>query len=117
MLDEIDAALDAVNVQKVANYIVKSSRDFQVQSSEMFRCNAQLFMTSRFSPTQCIVISLKDAFYSKVKKICMPTSQTLFVANRGFLCLQADGIVGIYRDKKAGSSRTLTVDLRNFVDA
>lgn len=70
VLDEIDAALDAVNVQKVANYIAASSQKFQ-----------------------CIVISLKDAFYSK-----------------------ASGIVGIYRDKKDQASHTLTLDLRPFPD-
>lgn len=67
-------------------------------------------------PTQCIVISLKDAFYSKVK-ICRLDSPASICFKHGFCCLQADGIVGIYRDKKAGSSRTLTVDLRTFADA
>lgn len=68
VLDEIDAALDKTNVQKIANYIQNSSKKFQ-----------------------CIVISLKDSFYSK-----------------------ADGIVGIYRDKAHQSSRSLTLDLRPF---
>merc|ERR1712176_1438148 len=42
IMDEIDAALDNVNVLKVSNYIRKRSDDFQ-----------------------CIVISLKDMFYEK----------------------------------------------------
>jgi len=42
IMDEVDAALDNVNVQKVCNYIQKRSADFQ-----------------------CIVISLKDMFYER----------------------------------------------------
>lgn len=42
MLDEIDAALDNVNVKRVCNYIRQRSVDFQ-----------------------CIVISLKDMFYEQ----------------------------------------------------
>eukprot|EP00595_Chromulina_sp_UTEXLB2642_P003589 CAMPEP_0196768152 /NCGR_PEP_ID=MMETSP1095-20130614/42409_1 /TAXON_ID=96789 ORGANISM="Chromulina nebulosa, Strain UTEXLB2642" /NCGR_SAMPLE_ID=MMETSP1095 /ASSEMBLY_ACC=CAM_ASM_000446 /LENGTH=200 /DNA_ID=CAMNT_0042137345 /DNA_START=3357 /DNA_END=3956 /DNA_ORIENTATION=- len=40
VLDEVDAALDNVNVRKVCNYVKQRSKDFQ-----------------------CIVISLKDLFY------------------------------------------------------
>ena len=40
VLDEIDAALDNVNVRKVCNYVSQRSRDFQ-----------------------CIVISLKEMFF------------------------------------------------------
>jgi structural maintenance of chromosome 1 len=61
VMDEVDAALDNVNVQKVCNYISQRSRDIQF-----------------------IVISLKDLFYEKsdgVIGICrnVPTnsSQTL----------------------------------------
>ncbi|KNC80623.1 hypothetical protein, variant [Sphaeroforma arctica JP610] len=46
IMDEIDAALDAVNVHKVATYIKQRSGDFQ-----------------------CIVISLKDSFYDKADGI------------------------------------------------
>jgi len=42
VMDEVDAALDNVNVQKVCNYISQRSKDFQF-----------------------IVISLKDLFYEK----------------------------------------------------
>ena len=41
-MDEVDAALDNVNVKKVCNYIKQRSKDFQ-----------------------CIVISLKDIFYEQ----------------------------------------------------
>jgi len=67
-MDEVDAALDNVNVLKVCNYIHQRSDDFQ-----------------------CIVISLKDMFYER--------SQSL---------------VGICRDVKTNSSRTLTLDLNKF---
>jgi structural maintenance of chromosome 1 len=69
IMDEVDAALDNVNVSKVSSYISR-------RSSESF---------------QCIVISLKDQFYSK-----------------------ADSIVGIYRDKKLNCSKTLTLDLTKY---
>lgn len=68
VMDEVDAALDNVNVLKLCNYIKQRSVDFQ-----------------------CIVISLKDTFYEK--------SQSL---------------VGICRDVKSNSSKTLTLDLSKF---
>lgn len=68
IMDEVDAALDNINVLKVCNYIRQRSDDFQ-----------------------CIVISLKDMFYER--------SQSL---------------VGICRDVKTNSSRTLTLDLNKF---
>jgi len=68
VMDEVDAALDNINVLKLCNYIRQRSRDFQ-----------------------CIVISLKDMFYEK-----------------------SQGLVGICRDVKSNSSRTLTLDLSKF---
>eukprot|EP00455_Lapot_gusevi_P003813 TRINITY_DN11553_c0_g1_i8.p1 TRINITY_DN11553_c0_g1~~TRINITY_DN11553_c0_g1_i8.p1 ORF type:complete len:292 (-),score=107.73 TRINITY_DN11553_c0_g1_i8:34-825(-) len=70
VLDEVDAALDGVNVNRVSNYI----RDRSHQES-----------------LQCVVISLKDAFYEK-----------------------ADGLVGVYRDRAGASSGTLTLDLAQY---
>lgn len=46
VLDEVDAALDNVNVRKVCNYIQQRSKDFQ-----------------------CIVISLKDMFFDKADSL------------------------------------------------
>jgi len=46
VMDEVDAALDNVNVKKVCNYIKQRSRDFQ-----------------------CIVISLKDLFYEQADSL------------------------------------------------
>lgn len=45
-MDEIDAALDNVNVMKVSNYIKQNSVNFQ-----------------------CLVISLKDSFYHKANAL------------------------------------------------
>mmetsp|Transcript_20101 Transcript_20101/g.45375 ORF Transcript_20101/g.45375 Transcript_20101/m.45375 type:complete len:102 (-) Transcript_20101:51-356(-) len=45
-MDEVDAALDNVNVLKVCNYIQQRSSDFQ-----------------------CIVISLKDMFYERSESL------------------------------------------------
>lgn len=69
VLDEVDAALDSSNVNKIANYIKKIS-----------------------SPTfQFIVISLKNTLFEK-----------------------SDALVGIYREQSENSSRTLTLDLRDY---
>ncbi|WEJ96859.1 Structural maintenance of chromosomes protein 1 [Yamadazyma tenuis] len=71
VLDEVDAALDSANVNKIANYIKKIS-----------------------SPTfQFIVISLKNALFEK-----------------------SDALVGIYREQRENSSRTITLDLRDYPD-
>lgn len=66
VLDEVDAALDNVNVNKVSTYI--SNCDFQ-----------------------CVVISLKDAFYEK-----------------------ADALVGICKDINQQRSQSLTLDLTKY---
>ena len=68
IMDEIDAALDNANVKKVADYIKHKSQDFQ-----------------------CLVISLKDLFYS-----------------------EADALVGIYRDRELDCSKSLTFDLSQY---
>jgi len=69
-LDEVDAALDKYNVERVSNYIK---------------------MRSEQDKLQCIVISLKDLFYTK-----------------------SDGLVGIYRDQTKKSSGSLTLDLTKY---
>lgn len=66
VLDEVDAALDNVNVNKVSTYIANC--DFQ-----------------------CVVISLKDAFYEK-----------------------ADALVGICKDIALQRSQSLTMDLTRY---
>jgi structural maintenance of chromosome 1 len=68
VLDEVDAALDPINVAKVVKFIQKKS-----------------------SAVQCIVISLKNSFFEK-----------------------ADALIGIYKDTEGQSSKTLTLDLRNY---
>jgi len=70
VLDEVDAALDNVNVNKTSNYIRQRAHK---------------------DGLQCIVISLKDTFYTK-----------------------ADALVGIYRDQAKESSGTLTLDLAKY---
>ena len=69
VLDEIDAALDNANVNRVVNYLQKRTKD----------------------AFQCIVISLKDAFYER-----------------------ADSLIGICRNKAQECSRSLTLDLTRF---
>jgi len=67
VLDEVDAALDNANVGKVSAYIRQRSRQDKLQ---------------------CIVISLKDTFYTK-----------------------ADALVGVYKDQKQQQSGILTLAL------
>jgi structural maintenance of chromosome 1 len=50
VLDEVDAALDAVNVSKVANYVRARSRGTL--------------------PLQVVVISLRDGFFKKADALC-----------------------------------------------
>ncbi|KAF3937191.1 hypothetical protein ABW19_dt0203372 [Dactylella cylindrospora] len=72
VLDEVDAALDNANVQKIANYIRNN-------------CGPGF---------QFIVISLKTGLFQ-----------------------QSQALVGIYRDQVENSSKSLTLDLRKYVDA
>lgn len=76
VLDEIDAALDATNIGKVANFIRDRSASTDTETGKRF---------------QCIVISLKEAFYHK-----------------------ADGLVGVMRDPQHICSKSLTLDLTQF---
>jgi structural maintenance of chromosome 1 len=72
VMDEVDAALDNINLRKIVNYIGQRSKtDFQ-----------------------CIVISLKDAFYE-----------------------HSNSLVGIYRDVATSASQSLTLDLTKYDDA
>merc|ERR1712196_630592 len=72
VLDEVDAALDNANVNKIARYMRKRSG----------------------TGFQCIVISLKDTFFS-----------------------QSESLVGIYREPEEECSRTLAVDLSRYPEA
>lgn len=69
VLDEVDAALDNSNVNKIANYIKKyAGPNFQF-----------------------IVISLKNSLFER-----------------------SDALVGIYREQRENSSKTVTLDLRDY---
>lgn len=72
VMDEVDAALDNINLRKIVNYIGQRSQ----------------------SDFQCIVISLKDAFYE-----------------------HSNSLVGIYRDVATSASQSLTLDLTKYDDA
>ncbi|KAK6361226.1 Structural maintenance of chromosomes protein 1 [Orbilia blumenaviensis] len=72
VLDEVDAALDNANVQKIANYICNN-------------CGPGF---------QFIVISLKTGLFQ-----------------------QSQALVGIYRDQVENSSKSLTLDLRKYVES
>ena len=72
VLDEIDAALDNINVQRVSAYVRQRAVVDQLQ---------------------CVVISLKETFYSK-----------------------AQALIGIYRHPLHKSSAALTLDLTKYDD-
>lgn len=71
VLDEIDAALDNINVAKIANYIKHAARP----------------------GFQFILISLKNKLFEN-----------------------SDALVGIYREQRENSSKTVSLDLRKYPD-
>lgn len=101
IMDEIDAALDNANVARVSNYLRKRA----ATHSKRYEMSDRASVSSEESrgsgkherrrhggkPLQFIVISLKDAFYSK-----------------------ANSLVGVYRDNSACCSGTLTLDLTQY---
>ena len=81
-MHEIVAALDNNNVDRVSTYIRERSylREFQDEEQDGDTRNFQ-----------CLVISLKDAFFCK-----------------------ADALYGVYRNLEEDSSRCLTFDLSGY---
>lgn len=101
VLDEIDAALDNINVNRVAAYIrsVVSSRRVHcappVHSAMLTISFCWSFplrsLRSNRDKLQVVVISLKDTFYNK-----------------------ANALVGVYKDQEKQSSAHITIDLTRF---
>ncbi|XP_026449761.1 structural maintenance of chromosomes protein 1-like [Papaver somniferum] len=87
ILDEVDAALDNLNVAKVAGFIRSKSCENSVRRSD----SSNQEDSEGGNGFQSIVISLKDTFYDK-----------------------AQALVGVYRDSERGCSRTLTFDLTKY---
>ncbi|KAI3889923.1 hypothetical protein MKX03_020225 [Papaver bracteatum] len=87
ILDEVDGALDNLNVAKVAGFIRSKSCENSVRRSD----SSNQEDTEGGNGFQSIVISLKDTFYDK-----------------------AQALVGVYRDSERGCSRTLTFDLTKY---
>ncbi|GJP54722.1 hypothetical protein CLOM_g13772 [Closterium sp. NIES-68] len=103
VLDEVDAALDNLNVAKVAAYIRAKSRHTAHASDQQTPAGraadgSQLLADGAGggggggeAGFQSIVISLKDQFYS-----------------------WADGLIGVVRDSEDSCSKTLTFDLSQY---
>jgi structural maintenance of chromosome 1 len=88
ILDEIDAALDAANVHRVAAFIRARSLGGQVANVSQLGSSPREIAVS---PVQFLVISLKSSLYAK-----------------------ADSLVGIYRDPEENSSKVLTLRLTDY---
>eukprot|EP00850_Spirogloea_muscicola_P013986 SM000098S25066 [mRNA] locus=s98:69413:76675:+ [translate_table: standard] len=87
VLDEVDAALDNLNVAKVAAYIRSRSTEAPTNDGRSEATTA----SELGAGFQSVVISLKDQFYDK-----------------------ADALVGVYHDSEQSCSRTLTFDLSKY---
>ncbi len=90
-MDEIDAALDNVNINKISNYIQKRSGELQF-----------------------VVISLKDIFYEKVLLLFFMPASVFTLLRHVILLKQADALVGIFKDREKNSSGSLTISLSRF---
>lgn len=90
VMDEIDAALDPVNVHKVASYIRKRATR-PTPAAGKGASSSRTSESAGDDHLQALVISLKDAFYEK-----------------------AQALVGVFRDVPRNSSGTLTLDLEAF---
>ncbi|GIL86373.1 hypothetical protein Vretimale_11686 [Volvox reticuliferus] len=93
VLDEVDAALDATNVARVAHYIRRRTRACGAAAAGAEAALVDSRVEEGGSPQgfQSIVISLKDLFYEK-----------------------ADALVGVCRDLDLGCSKTISFDLTRF---
>lgn len=106
VLDEVDAALDATNVARVAHYIRGRTRGKLsagaaagdadadadgARDADGGAKDAAAAGGAALAPFQSIVISLKDNFFEK-----------------------ADALVGVSRDADQGCSRTYTFDLERY---
>jgi len=88
VLDEVDAALDASAVARVAAYVRRRSRGVVGEGGIAEGNEAG---GAGPAPFQAVVISLKDSFFD-----------------------QADSLVGVTKDAERRSSRTLTFDLEPY---
>ncbi|CAN0829066.1 Structural maintenance of chromosomes protein 1 [Linum grandiflorum] len=89
ILDEVDAALDNLNVAKVARFIrSKSCQQNRMDHENELEADLEEENGSGF---QSIVISLKDSFYDK-----------------------AEALIGVYREADGGYSGTVTFDLTRY---
>ncbi|KXZ44470.1 hypothetical protein GPECTOR_67g310 [Gonium pectorale] len=101
VLDEVDAALDATNVARVAHYIRRRTRRGQPGGGggaegayELPAAGSEAAEElGSLTGFQSIVISLKDIFYEK-----------------------ADSLVGVCRDLDRNCSQTFTFDLSRFAE-
>lgn len=94
VLDEVDAALDNTNVQRLGDYIRRrSALSAQINGSPAKTSPKKSSKSLPDVATQFIVISLKSVFYER-----------------------AQGLVGVHRDNMYGGTKTLTLDLERYAE-
>lgn len=123
MLDEIDAALDATNVARVANFIREKTREdsegfFQSivislkvsKAVKLFHCNV---LHSLLHNRHC-KLTCGGGLPGGGQDECLPAHATNTTCLQDNFFGKADALIGVCKDTENSCSATLTFDLNRF---